>query len=280
MAGITVPSRRFSSQSRRDCVPEPRWGSARAPIGSIEPTGGKRGASQSNPTRFHEEPKIQSVKIPGDFAAGSPRMYGHLPRIFRNHRIVVAPNIRVVTVPGVKTASSRGNSTCMFRTRAPPNGWDYCPISQVFIPIPKGLRPRTPLGFSACPYRLHRTHRRKTRSKSIKSHPISRRAKNPKREDPWRLCSGIAADVWPSSPHLPQPQDCGCSEHPWGDRPGCENRIQPGEFGMHVSHEGSSQWLIHPHVGGNGRGPPGSGVLARDRANAPRLCLSLRACPS
>jgi hypothetical protein len=40
-------------------------------------------------------------------AEGAPRMYGHLPRIFRNHRIVVAPNIRVVTVPGVKTASSR-----------------------------------------------------------------------------------------------------------------------------------------------------------------------------
>jgi hypothetical protein len=51
-------------------------------------------------------------------------MYGHLLRIFCNHRIVVAPNIRVVTVPGVKTASSRGNSACMFRTRAPPKGWD------------------------------------------------------------------------------------------------------------------------------------------------------------
>jgi hypothetical protein len=40
-------------------------------------------------------------------AEGAPRMYGSLPRIFCNHRIVVAPNIRVVTVPGVKTASSR-----------------------------------------------------------------------------------------------------------------------------------------------------------------------------
>jgi hypothetical protein len=37
-------------------------------------------------------------------------MHGHLPRIFCNHRIVVAPNIRVVTVPGVKTASSRRKS--------------------------------------------------------------------------------------------------------------------------------------------------------------------------
>jgi hypothetical protein len=37
-------------------------------------------------------------------------MHGHLPRIFCNHRMVVAPNIRVVTVPGVKTASSRRKS--------------------------------------------------------------------------------------------------------------------------------------------------------------------------
>jgi hypothetical protein len=43
-------------------------------------------------------------------AEGPPRMHGHLPRIFRNHRIVVAPNIRGVTVPGVKTASSRRKS--------------------------------------------------------------------------------------------------------------------------------------------------------------------------
>jgi hypothetical protein len=48
------------------------------PIRSIEPTGGKRIASQSNPTRFHEEPKIQSVKIPGDFAAGAPQAFGLL----------------------------------------------------------------------------------------------------------------------------------------------------------------------------------------------------------
>jgi hypothetical protein len=43
-------------------------------------------------------------------AEGAPRMHGHLPRIFRKHRIVVAPNIRGVTVPGVKTASSRRKS--------------------------------------------------------------------------------------------------------------------------------------------------------------------------
>jgi hypothetical protein len=35
-------------------------------------------------------------------------MHGHLPRIFCKHRIVGAPNIRGVTVPGVETASSRG----------------------------------------------------------------------------------------------------------------------------------------------------------------------------
>jgi hypothetical protein len=43
-------------------------------------------------------------------AEGALRMHGNLPRIFRNHRIVVAPNIPVVTVPGVKTASSRRTS--------------------------------------------------------------------------------------------------------------------------------------------------------------------------
>jgi hypothetical protein len=37
-------------------------------------------------------------------------MHGNLPGIFCNHRIVVAPNIRVVTVPGVKTSSSRRKS--------------------------------------------------------------------------------------------------------------------------------------------------------------------------
>jgi hypothetical protein len=36
--------------------------------------------------------------------------------------------------------------------------------------------------------------------------------------------------------------------------------------------------LRHPHVGGNGMSPPGSGVLARDRANAPRLCFPLSRC--
>jgi hypothetical protein len=42
---------------------------------------------------------------------------------------------------------NRGNSASMLRTRAPPKGWDSCPISQVFIPIPKGLCP----GARGCP---------------------------------------------------------------------------------------------------------------------------------
>jgi hypothetical protein len=47
--------------------------------------------------------------------------------------------------------------------------------------------------------------------------------------EPRHFCRGrrSAANVWPSSPHLPQPQDCGCTEHPCGDCPGCANRIQP-----------------------------------------------------
>jgi hypothetical protein len=49
---------------------------------------------------------------------------------------------------------------------------------------------------------------------------------------------------------------------------------------MYVSHEGSSQWLPHPDIRENGMSPPGSGVLARDRAKhltfAPRFTLALR----
>jgi hypothetical protein len=65
-------------------------------------------------------------------------------------------------------------------------------MSEAGIPFPsRGLSSQSRR--DCVPYLLHRTHRRKTRSNSIKSHPISRRTKNPKREDPWRFCSGSAA---------------------------------------------------------------------------------------
>jgi hypothetical protein len=38
--------------------------------------------------------------------------------------------------------------------------------------------------------------------------------------------------------------------------------------------------LRKPYAGGNGMSPTRLGICASDRANAPRLCLSLRACPS
>jgi hypothetical protein len=38
--------------------------------------------------------------------------------------------------------------------------------------------------------------------------------------------------------------------------------------------------LRNPYVGGNGMNPTRLGIRASDRANAPRLCLPLRACPS